>query len=60
MHPLMPELLKNVAIGITIPAIAVWAGHWFDRQEDLRMTKFRDRSALYGRELKPGEKPSWP
>ncbi|KAK0181153.1 hypothetical protein PV327_003459 [Microctonus hyperodae] len=29
-------------------------------QEDFRMGRFRDKSALYGRELKPGEPPSWP
>lgn len=26
----------------------------------LIMNEYRDKSALYGRELKPGEPPSWP
>lgn len=35
-------------------------GAYLDYQETLRMTLFRDKSALYGRELKEGEQPSWP
>ncbi|XP_076287005.1 NADH dehydrogenase [ubiquinone] 1 beta subcomplex subunit 1 [Lasioglossum baleicum] len=35
-------------------------GWYIDRSESLRMTRFRDKSALFGRELKPGEPPSWP
>jgi len=35
-------------------------GHKLDKMESERMTTFRDKSALYGRELKPGEPPSWP
>ncbi|KAG7211163.1 hypothetical protein KM043_010487 [Ampulex compressa] len=31
-----------------------------DNMEAERMTYFRDKSALYGRELAPGEPPSWP
>lgn len=26
----------------------------------LMMSSYRDKSALFGRELKPGEPPSWP
>lgn len=35
-------------------------GAILDRSETNRMILFRDRSALYGRELKEGEHPSWP
>lgn len=35
-------------------------GSYLDYQETLRMTLFRDKSALYGRQLKEGEEPSWP
>lgn len=35
-------------------------GWYLDYQETLRLTLFRDKSMLYGRVLKEGEKPSWP
>lgn len=35
-------------------------GKFLDDQETLRMTMFRDKSALFGRTLKDGEQPSWP
>lgn len=35
-------------------------GAYLDYKETLRMTLFRDKSALYGRELLEGEQPSWP
>lgn len=31
-----------------------------NRLETERLTSYRDKSALFGRELKPGEPPSWP
>lgn len=43
-----------------IPFIGFFVGRWLDQVEDERMTRFRDKSALYGRVLAPGEKPSWP
>lgn len=46
--------------GIGIPFIGFLFGGYLDYQENLRLTMFRDRSALYGRELKHGEPPSWP
>lgn len=45
-------------IAIIVPFTAV--GWYIDRCESERMTRFRDKSKLYGRELKPGEAPSWP
>lgn len=35
-------------------------GGILDRSDSNKMVYFRDRSRLYGRELKDGERPSWP
>ncbi|KDR07695.1 hypothetical protein L798_02749 [Zootermopsis nevadensis] len=43
-----------------VPMTGFMLGWWLDRMETERMTLFRDKSALFGRELKPGDKPSWP
>lgn len=43
-----------------IPLSGFMFGWWLDRKETERMVRFRDKSALFGRELKPGERPSWP
>ncbi|XP_067012202.1 NADH dehydrogenase [ubiquinone] 1 beta subcomplex subunit 1 [Anabrus simplex] len=43
-----------------LPATGFCIGWFLDRKETERMTMFRDKSALYGRELGPGEAPSWP
>ncbi|XP_046734486.1 NADH dehydrogenase [ubiquinone] 1 beta subcomplex subunit 1 [Diprion similis] len=45
---------------MVVPLTGYAFGAWIDRQETLRMTRFRDKSALYGRTLAPGEPPSWP
>ncbi|KAK4297058.1 hypothetical protein Pmani_030488 [Petrolisthes manimaculis] len=45
---------------LSVPVIFFFIGSRLDRTETLRMTMFRDKSALYGRELAEGEKPSWP
>lgn len=58
-HPLRPALFKNWGIAIFTMTTFGLVGHWFDRNEDERMTKFRDKSTLFGRTLAPGEKPSW-
>jgi len=44
-------------VALALPATGFALGWWLDKQETLRMTRFRDRSALYGREV---AKPSWP
>lgn len=43
-----------------LPFVGFGIGWWIDRTETLRMTRFRDKSALYGRKLADGEPPSWP
>lgn len=52
--------LMREARWLILPVIGYYTGDWLQGMEDERMTKFRDKSALYGRELAPGEKPSWP
>lgn len=47
-------------IWFALPLTGFFLGWQMDRSEVLRMTRFRDKSALYGRELKEGEAPSWP
>lgn len=43
-----------------IPLAGVLFGAYLNRTETERLTLFRDKSALYGRELKEGEAPTWP
>ncbi|XP_055383201.1 NADH dehydrogenase [ubiquinone] 1 beta subcomplex subunit 1 [Condylostylus longicornis] len=55
-----------VRLGITkqylwgaLPLTGFLVGWFLDIKETERMTRFRDKSALYGRNLKEGEAPSW-
>lgn len=34
-------------------------GMYLDRAQDAKLTAFRNKSALYSRELKPGEEVTW-
>ncbi|XP_060947431.1 NADH dehydrogenase [ubiquinone] 1 beta subcomplex subunit 1-like [Limanda limanda] len=34
-------------------------GWYLDRQQDTMLTAFRNKSLLFGRELKPGEEVTW-
>ncbi|XP_029965495.1 NADH dehydrogenase [ubiquinone] 1 beta subcomplex subunit 1 [Salarias fasciatus] len=34
-------------------------GWYLDKQQDSKLTAFRNKSALYRRELKPGEEVTW-
>lgn len=45
---------------VLLPLTGYYIGKVLDDLETERMTRFRDKSALYGRILAPGEKPSWP
>ncbi|XP_076225578.1 NADH dehydrogenase [ubiquinone] 1 beta subcomplex subunit 1 [Nomia melanderi] len=39
---------------------ALYVGFYLLRREDAKkLSRFRDKSALFGRELAPGEPPSW-
>ncbi|KAK9499758.1 hypothetical protein O3M35_002734 [Rhynocoris fuscipes] len=53
------QIMKSFAL-LAIPFSGMYIGRILDQQETLRMTRFRDKSALYGRTLGPDEKPSWP
>lgn len=50
---------KNIQWAI-IPFMGFGVGWFLDIKETERMTLFRDKSALYGRERQENEKPSWP
>lgn len=52
--------LSKQYLWVGLPLVGFTIGWYLDRQETLRMVSFRDRSALYGRQLKDGEQPSWP
>ena len=52
-------ITRQYAWGV-LPFIGFGLGWFLDQKETERMTIFRDRSALYGRKLEAGEKPSWP
>lgn len=54
------KYLFNSYIPLIFPITGFIIGAYLDRYDDLRLVKFRDKSALYGRELAPGEQPSWP
>lgn len=43
-----------------LPLTGFMIGWWLDIKETERLSHFRDKSALYGRVLEEGEKPSWP
>ncbi|KAL0118330.1 hypothetical protein PUN28_009165 [Cardiocondyla obscurior] len=45
---------------LIFPFTGFMIGRKLDSLETERLSGFRDKSALYGRELKPGEPPSWP
>ncbi|XP_075229525.1 NADH dehydrogenase (ubiquinone) MNLL subunit [Lycorma delicatula] len=60
-----PPLLTKKNVGkqlslLIFPFAAFFVGKYLDDLETERMIRFRDRSALFGRTLAPGEKPSWP
>ncbi|XP_013184847.1 uncharacterized protein LOC106130539 [Amyelois transitella] len=47
-------------IWFAVPLTGFFIGKFLDDQETLRMTKFRDKSCLYGGRVKEGDPPSWP
>ncbi|XP_017794263.1 PREDICTED: NADH dehydrogenase [ubiquinone] 1 beta subcomplex subunit 1 [Habropoda laboriosa] len=54
------SLPLQYALVLILGPSAWYIGKQLDKKITLRMTRFRDKSALYGRELQPGEPPSWP
>ncbi|XP_053971374.1 NADH dehydrogenase [ubiquinone] 1 beta subcomplex subunit 1 [Hylaeus volcanicus] len=53
-------LIKAYAQYLAGIAVAGTLGFYYNRMESERLSCYRDKSALFGRELKPGEAPSWP
>ncbi|KAI5646977.1 MNLL subunit domain-containing protein [Phthorimaea operculella] len=47
-------------VWFAVPFTGYFIGKYLDDQETLRMTNFRDKSALYGGRVKEGDPPSWP
>lgn len=45
-------------VNLLIP-VGFIIGMYLDRQQDQRLTAFRNKSVLYSRELKPGEEVTW-
>lgn len=52
--------MKGYGRALGTLAVGAAIGCYYDRHDTQRMIMFRDKSALYGRELKEGEPPSWP
>ena len=56
-HPLPYSVQAVLALGL------LGLGGWLEREkfrlEAHRMTRFRDKSAMYGKVKAPGEPPSW-
>lgn len=46
-------------VAYTFVPIGFVMGWYLDKQQDAKLTAFRNKSALYGRELKPGEEVTW-
>lgn len=56
---LLTGLNKSYLV-FALPMVGFAIGAFLDRQETLRMVRFRDKSALYGKQLPAGAPPSWP
>nr|XP_050857646.1 NADH dehydrogenase [ubiquinone] 1 beta subcomplex subunit 1 [Vespula vulgaris]XP_050857647.1 NADH dehydrogenase [ubiquinone] 1 beta subcomplex subunit 1 [Vespula vulgaris]XP_050857648.1 NADH dehydrogenase [ubiquinone] 1 beta subcomplex subunit 1 [Vespula vulgaris]XP_050857649.1 NADH dehydrogenase [ubiquinone] 1 beta subcomplex subunit 1 [Vespula vulgaris] len=54
------KYLLNNYFPFALPITGFLIGSYLDHQENLRLTKFRDKSALYGREVASGQPHSWP
>ncbi|XP_068433496.1 NADH dehydrogenase [ubiquinone] 1 beta subcomplex subunit 1 [Clinocottus analis] len=51
-------LARDHWVNILVPMGFV-IGWYFDKQQDSKLTAFRNKSALFSRELKPGETVTW-
>lgn len=61
MPPRIPVSMVFRELAPALLAIPLFlTGKYIDDLETLRYTRFRDKSALYGGQLKPGDPPSWP
>ena len=54
-----PPSYRVQALVLTICLSGAYFGHYLEKQEVNRMTRFRDKSALYGGNKGPDDEPSW-
>ncbi|KAI9999467.1 hypothetical protein NQD34_018514 [Periophthalmus magnuspinnatus] len=54
----LAALVKNNWMQILVP-LGFVIGMYLDRKQDEKLTAFRNKSLLFGRELKPGEEVTW-
>lgn len=59
MPALSPVVQQTIAT-IGFVCVIYTGRQLYNYGSGIMMSDFRDKSALYGRELKPGEPPSWP
>ncbi|XP_010774824.1 NADH dehydrogenase [ubiquinone] 1 beta subcomplex subunit 1 [Notothenia coriiceps] len=52
------SLAREHWVNILVPMGFVF-GWYLDRLQDTKLTAFRNKSLLFGRELKPGEEVTW-
>ncbi|XP_043586615.1 uncharacterized protein LOC122569521 [Bombus pyrosoma] len=58
--PALSPVAQQAIATVAFVCVAYTARQLYDYGSGLIMIDYRDKSALYGRELKPGEPPSWP
>lgn len=54
----MLSFVRDHWVNVFVPLGFVIGWYW-DRKNDERLTEFRNKSALFRRELKPGEEVTW-
>ncbi|XP_068198327.1 NADH dehydrogenase [ubiquinone] 1 beta subcomplex subunit 1 [Antennarius striatus] len=54
----LARLVRDHWVNTLVP-IGFVIGCYLDRQQDGYLTAYRNKSLLYGRELKPGEEVTW-
>ena len=65
LNPRNVAYIKNAPYSMQVAyvvlgfAICVPLGSYLERQEHNRMSRFRDKSALFGKEKGPDDEPSW-
>ena len=59
MSPLSPITQQAIAT-VGLLCVIFTSRQLYNYSSGLFMSDYRDKSALFGRELKPGEPPSWP
>lgn len=58
-YPARAPLYFQIPVAIVGGVVAVWWEMWHINNETHRMTRFRDKSALFGKPKGPDDTPSW-